>query len=121
MSATPSAKPNGTDKKTTTDKAPPPPAADKAPAAAAAAAQATPAAPAATDAADPAATDAAAPAATDAEPKERQRVYIVVGQVHEFKNASEAEKFLNKDPAAPKDFVVIKGKKVEKKAKVSLR
>lgn len=121
MSATPSAKPNGTDKKTTTDKAPPPPAAaDKAPAAAAAA-PATPAAPAATDAAAPAATDAAAPAATDAEPKERQRVYIVGGQVHEFKNASEAEKFLNKDPAAPKDFVVIKGKKVEKKAKVSLR
>lgn len=112
------AKPNGTDKKTA-DKAPPPPAtaaaADKAPAAAP-----TPAASPATDAAAPA-TDAAATAATDAEPKERQRVYIVVGTIHEFKNASEAEKFLNKDPAAPKEFVVIKGKKVEKKAKVSLR
>ena len=113
MSTPQTAKPNGTDKKTA-DKAPPP-AADKAPAAAPAT-TAAPAAPAA-----PAATDAAAPAATDAEPKERQRVYIVVGQVHEFKNASEAEKFLNKDPSAPKEFVVIKGKKVEKKAKVSLR
>lgn len=45
----------------------------------------------------------------------------MVGKVHEFKNAAEAEKFLNKDPSAPKEFVVIKGKKVEKKAKVSLR
>ena len=69
-------------------------------------------------------TDAegSADAETDAEKKERQKVYIVVGEVREFKNAGEAEKFLNKDPAAPKgDFTVIKGKKVEKKAKVSLR
>jgi hypothetical protein len=68
-------------------------------------------------------TDGSATGASpDAEPKERQKVYIVVGEVHEFKNASEAEKFLNKDAAAPLgDFTVIKGKKVEKKAKVSLR
>lgn len=60
--------------------------------------------------------------AEEEEKKERQKVYIIVGQVREFKNPAEAEKFLNKDPAAPKgDYVVIKGKQVVRKAKVSLR
>lgn len=79
----------------------------------------TEAAPPATTGTEGAPTDAGAAAA---EPKVGQKVYIVVGEVHEFKNASEAEKFLNKSDDAPKgDFTVIKGKKVEKKAKVSLR
>lgn len=109
--------------KATDKKAAPPPAADtKAPTATPA-----PKADAAPASAAPTATPAAeggtaAAAATDAEPKERQKVYIVVGEVREFKNPGEAEKFLNKDPEAPKgDYVVIKGKKVERKAKVSLR
>jgi len=62
-------------------------------------------------------TDAAA-----AEAKNPPKVYIVVGEIHEFKSFGEAEKFLNKSDDAPKgDFTVIKGKKIEKKAKVSLR
>jgi hypothetical protein len=111
-----------TDKKASTP--PPPPASD----AKATDAKATTTAPASTT---PTPTPAAAtdgtpnsnnPPAVDTEPKERQKVYIVVGEVHEFKNASEAEKFLNKDAAAPQgDYTVIKGKKVERKAKVSLR
>lgn len=70
----------------------------------------------------PAVTEGVPVSDTDAEPKERQKVYIIVGEVHEFKNPAEAEKYLNKDPAAPKEnYTVIKGKKVERKAKVSLR
>ena len=58
----------------------------------------------------------------DAEAKRTARkVYIVTGDIREFKNAAEAEKFLNADPSAPKEFTVIKGLKVEKKQKVSLR
>jgi hypothetical protein len=59
----------------------------------------------------------------DGEKKNRvsRRVYIVEGAIREFKNAAEAEKFLNTDAAAPKEFAVIKGIRVEKKQKVSLR
>lgn len=58
----------------------------------------------------------------EGETKTRQsrKVYIVTGETKEFKNAAEAEKFLNSD-GAPRDFTVIKGLKVEKKQKVSLR
>ncbi len=50
-----------------------------------------------------------------------RKVYIITGPVLEFKNAAEAEKFLNGDPTAPTDFTVIKGQKVVKKQKTSLR
>lgn len=82
-------------------------------------------APAKTEAAKPEAkTEAAKPAEKtegEAPKRESRKVYIVVGEIREFKNAAEAEKFLNTDPTAPKDFAVIKGLKVEKKQKVSLR
>lgn len=58
--------------------------------------------------------------AADKPKRERQKVHIVVGEVKEFKNKAEAEKFLN-SAEAPKDFIVITGHKVEKKQKVSLR
>lgn len=53
--------------------------------------------------------------------KKSRKVYIVVGTVLEFGNAAAAEKFLNQDASAPKDFTVIKGSKIEKKQKTSLR
>ncbi len=71
-------------------------------------------------------TEGAAPTTrTNGTPEEKTRisrkVYICTGDVREFKNAAEAEKFLNTDPNAPKEFAVIKGTKIEKKQKVSLR
>jgi hypothetical protein len=50
----------------------------------------------------------------------RSKVYIVVGDVHEFATAAQAEKFLNQ-PDAPKKFTVLRGHKVESKQRVSLR
>ena len=64
------------------------------------------------------------PPVAPAEEKEKRasrKVYIVVGGVKEFKSAAEAEKYLNSDPAAPRDFTVIKGPAVEQKQRVSLR
>lgn len=50
-----------------------------------------------------------------------RRVYLVVGEILEFENAAAAEKFLNTDASAPTDYSVIKGLKIERKNKVSLR
>jgi hypothetical protein len=61
-----------------------------------------------------------AQAEADAERKAR-KIFIVTGTVREFKNAREAEKFLNGDQSAPSDYTVIKGTKTEKKQKISLR
>ncbi len=80
---------------------------------------AKPAAPASTTS-----TAAAAQAAVPEKEKRTQRkVFIVTGQVHEFKNTAEAEKFLNGGGSeTPQgEFTVIKGTAVEKKQKVSLR
>ena len=95
------------DKAPSTSAAPVAPKDDKAPSTSAASADAS----------------ADVPADVPAKKKARQRVYIVVGAVHEFTNAAAAEKFLNQDPNAPVDttYQVIKGKMVQGKAKVSLR
>lgn len=52
-----------------------------------------------------------------------KKIFIVTGTVHEFKNAAEAEKFLNSDEAEglASNFTVIKGLSVPKTHKVSLR
>lgn len=54
--------------------------------------------------------------------KERNgsKVYVVVGTVHEFESVNKAEKFLNAE-GAPTDYSVIRGKKISKSTKVSLR
>jgi hypothetical protein len=54
--------------------------------------------------------------------KERNgsKVYVVVGTVHEFESVNKAEKFLNGE-GAPTDYAVIRGKKISKSTKVSLR
>ncbi len=57
----------------------------------------------------------------DAKTRVSRKVYIVTGDIREFKNAAEAERFLNADENAPREFAVIKGLRVEKKQKVSLR
>jgi hypothetical protein len=50
-----------------------------------------------------------------------KKIYVVAGSIYEFANAREAEKFLNTDNRAPRDYTVIKGNAVEQKKKVSLR
>jgi hypothetical protein len=54
--------------------------------------------------------------------KERNgsKVYVVVGTVHEFESVNKAEKFLNSE-GAPSNYEVIRGKKIGKSTKVSLR
>ena len=65
---------------------------------------------------------AAAGAKPDEAKKERNgsKVYVVVGTVHEFESVNKAEKFLNGE-GAPTDYAVIRGKKISKSTKVSLR
>lgn len=48
-----------------------------------------------------------------------KKVYIVIGNVHEFKNNREAEKFLN-DGEAPSNFRVIKGNELMRRQRVAL-
>ena len=65
-------------------------------------------------------SESAAPA--DKKARAGRKVYIVSGQVLEFGNAAEAEKFLNAPATGPQvDFQVIKGNLVSKKQRVSLR
>ncbi len=59
-------------------------------------------------------------ASEEAKATNRSKLYIVVGEVHEFSTAAKAEAFLNQ-PNGPKQFVVIRGHKVESKQKVTLR
>lgn len=98
--------------------------------AAATAATTPPATPAAGTATTPPATaastttpPAASPDAT-ASKKERKasarKVFVVVGQVHEFESAVKAEKFLNGE-GAPSEYSVLRGQRIGTNKKVSLR
>lgn len=74
-------------------------------------------------AAKPPTTPPPAAAATTEEPKTPRipsRVFIAVGEVKEFANRGEAEKFLN-GPDAPKEFTAIKGTRVANKNRVTLK
>ena len=59
-------------------------------------------------------------ASEDAKAANRSKLFIVVGEVHEFPTAAKAEAFLNQ-PNGPKQFTVIRGHKIESKQKVTLR
>ena len=62
-------------------------------------------------------------------PRVARKVFIVASpsgtaitpNIIEFASRAEAEKFLNSDPAAPKDFRVFVGTEVLRKQKISLR
>lgn len=66
----------------------------------------------------PVATENNAP--DDKKERAARKVYIVVGQVHEFDSPGKAEKFLNTE-GAPAEYAVIKGVKIGVNRKVSLR
>lgn len=78
----------------------------------------TPAA-AATDADTDASADDAAEGSTE-EAKRSRKVFIVVGEVHEFDSVAKAEKFLNGE-GAPRQYTVLKGNRVVTNTKISLR
>ncbi len=61
-------------------------------------------------------------AGAEAAPKKKgeSRIYIVVGEVHEFESSAKAEKFLNGE-GAPTQYSVLRGKKLKTNSKVSLR
>lgn len=63
---------------------------------------------------------AGADAAAADKKKSGNKLFIVVGQVHEFDTFAQAEKFLNAD-GAPKEYAVLRGKQMKSKQKVSLR
>lgn len=56
----------------------------------------------------------------DKKNKNPNKIFIVVGQVHEFETPAKAEKFLNGDDA-PTEYAVLRGKRVGSKKRVSLR
>lgn len=58
----------------------------------------------------------------EAAPKKKgdSRIFIVVGEVHEFESSAKAEKFLNGE-GAPTQYSVLRGKKLKTNNKVSLR
>jgi len=60
--------------------------------------------------------------ATDDDKKSRtsRKVYVVVGEIHEFDSVNKAEKFLNATDA-PKDYTVLRGNRIGTSQKVSLR
>lgn len=49
-----------------------------------------------------------------------RKVYVVVGEVHEFDSVNKAEKFLNADEA-PANYTVFRGNRIGTSKKVSLR
>ncbi len=59
-------------------------------------------------------------AEAESKKKGSSRVYIAVGAVHEFDTVAKAEKFLNAE-GAPTEYTVLRGKKISKSTKVSLR
>lgn len=69
-----------------------------------------------------AAADKADGAAASAPSKNKNpnKLYIVVGEVHEFESSAKAEKFLNSE-GAPTTYSVLRGKKLKTNNKVSLR
>lgn len=70
------------------------------------------------------ASDVTSPAGAPAEaPRTAQpsrKVFIVVGELHEFDTTTQAEKFLNGD-AAPKTYAVIRGSRTGTSQKIHLR
>lgn len=56
----------------------------------------------------------------DKKNKNPNKIFIVVGQIHEFDTPAKAEKFLNGD-GAPTEYAVLRGKRVGSKKRVSLR
>lgn len=64
--------------------------------------------------------DNANAAASEDKKKSGNKLFIVVGQVHEFDTYAQAEKFLNAD-GAPTQYSVLRGKAMKSKQKVSLR
>lgn len=71
---------------------------------------------------DKAAADKAAAdkAAADDKAANRSKLFIVVGEVHEFASAAQAEKFLNQ-ANAPTKYTILRGREVKSKQRVSLR
>jgi hypothetical protein len=61
-------------------------------------------------------------AETDDDKKSRasRKVYVVVGEIHEFDSVNKAEKFLNATDA-PKTYTVLRGNRIGTSQKVSLR
>lgn len=68
----------------------------------------------------PAAGNGAAAAAAEKKQRGARKVYVVVGQVHEFETVAKAEKFLNAE-GAPADYTVLRGNRIARSTKVSLR
>jgi hypothetical protein len=64
--------------------------------------------------------DSAADDADDKKSRVSRKVYVVVGQVHEFDSVNKAEKFLNAD-GAPAEYSVLRGNRIGTSKKVSLR
>lgn len=52
--------------------------------------------------------------------KNPNKLFVVVGEIHEFETSAKAEKFLNGENA-PASFTVLRGKRINQRAKVSLR
>lgn len=67
-------------------------------------------------------TGSNAGAGAEAAPKKKgeNRIFIIVGEVHEFESSAKAEKFLNGE-GAPTQYSVLRGKKLKTNSKVSLR
>lgn len=116
------------DKKTTSTP-PPPPSAAKGPSVAKGPPQGPPPGvpvTAATTSPIPSGTNGAAASQTnsdagsDTKEPNRSKYFVVVGKVHEFTSAAQAEKFLN-EPGAPAEFSVVRGHRVKSKQRVSLR
>lgn len=59
-------------------------------------------------------------AASEEKKKSGNKLFIVVGQVHEFDTFAQAEKFLNAE-GAPTQYSVLRGKQMKSKQKVTLR
>jgi hypothetical protein len=60
-------------------------------------------------------------AGSDAEKREKKKFFVVVGQIHEFESAAQAEKFLNSDEAPEGDYAVLRGTRSRTNTRISLR
>jgi hypothetical protein len=56
----------------------------------------------------------------DKKSRASRKVYVVVGEIHEFDSVNKAEKFLNASDA-PKTYTVLRGNRIGTSQKVSLR
>ena len=66
------------------------------------------------------AAEKAAEAAKLARKANHSRIFIAVGDVLEFETAAKAEKYLNAE-GAPQAYAVIRGKRINRSTKVTLR